>query len=194
MRKLAKDFRMIISLLLIFAMAVAFMPAVSDTAYAADGPVITTDKTEYKVGEEIKVTTKTNGASGGWVALYPADTREYKTSIYWFYPERFDETRPLFGGPGINVNDENWGNTDNYIDADDHLLPGEYQLVYASGASPGPYTTTGEPTLFTVIAGAPDENTMRLNKRAFKLSEPINVTANCQCLGRIKAWALSKYK
>lgn len=181
MRKLTKDFRMIVSLLLIVAMAVTFMPLVSETAYAA-APVITTDKTEYQIGEDIMVTTHTNGASGGWVALYPASAREYMTSIYWYYPERFAETRAMFGGPDINVNDENWGNTEGVIDADKHLMPGEYQIVYATGAAQ-PYSIEGQPVRFTVLQGAPDENTFRLNKTKFNYSDPITVTANCDTAG-----------
>jgi len=173
-----KHFKMIVSLLLVFAMAITFIPAVNAPAYAASGPVITTDKTEYKIGEEVLVTTKINDASGGWIALYPAEVKEYNMSIYWYYPQAFPETRPMIGGPDINVNNENWG-TGNPTEG---IPEGKYQIVYAYGSS-YPYDIQGSPAYFEVLPSAPDQNTMRTDKTTYNYSDPIKVTASCESAG-----------
>ena len=172
-----KHLRIMLLILLICAVAVTFMPVVNGSVYATGGPIITTDKTEYQVGEDIMVTTQINGASGGWIALYPANTKQYNMSIYWYYPERFPETRPLIG-TDINTNDENWG-TGSSVEG---LPAGEYQLVYAYGSG-YPYSIQGAPTYFTILEGAPSHGTIRTNKKTYNYSDPITVTANCETEG-----------
>lgn len=178
MRKLTKNLKMIVSLLLVFTIAITFMPAVDTAVYAATGPVITTDKTEYQIGEDIMVTTQLNDASGGWIALYPASAKEYNMSIYWYYPQMFPETRPMIGAPGFDVNNENWG-TGNPKEG---IPAGEYQIVYAYGGG-YPYSIQGQPCYFTVLQGPPDPNTFRTDKTRYNYSDPIKVTANCESEG-----------
>lgn len=179
MRKKIINFKMIVSMLLILVMAISFMPAVDTTVYAESDPVITTDKTEYQLGEEILVTTQLNGASGGWVALYSANSK-YEMSIYWYYPHLFPETRPLITNGAIDTGKENWG-TGNPTEG---LPAGEYKLVYAYGPDGVyPYSIMGEPTYFTILEGAPAENSMRVKKTTCNFSDPINVTANCESEG-----------
>ena len=114
-------------------------------------PVITTDKEEYKVGEEILVTTEMNGYSGerGWVALYQRGAA-YQTSLYWFYPDCFDKSRPLLPTGSINTDNENYGSEAVKEELKNGLPAGEYELVYLTYPE-NPYQLVGHPTYFSVV-------------------------------------------
>lgn len=120
-------------------------------------PVITTDKAEYKVGEDIIVTTELNGTNGtvtgGWVALYQKGSQgsSYGTSLLWYFPD------PSYWGGTEKVlqsvlhpSDTNLENLGEWPAAWGEKLPvGEYELVFLSGGKP--YTMTGHPCYFSVV-------------------------------------------
>lgn len=163
----------LIALLLAVLMLVAYMPMLGDAVYAEDGiPVITTDKTEYVVGEDINVTTTLNGASGGWVAMYSGDTTSYNTSILWYYPTDGGSKKLQSIDAGVNPGNEDWGEP-SYYGMD--IPAGDYQLVYAYGGKP--YAIKGEPVRFSVVDEAHANNNIKTDKKTYHLSDPIMVTA-----------------
>lgn len=127
-------------------------------------PVITTDKEEYKVGEDILITTELNGCdgstSGGWIALYKKGEADNKTvntrSLLWYFPACFDNPKLLQSV--FTPSDTNKENMGEWIaDWGDNLPEGEYSLVFLTGGSNPPYTRVGQPTYFSVKKGIKSE-------------------------------------
>ena len=109
-------------------------------------PVITTDKTSYKYGEDVTATAEVNEATGGWIAMYPKGTTEYGTSLLWYYAEKYPvKVLQSIDGPdgegGEDLGEFSWDDNGN-------MPAGEYELVYVKGSKP--YTRVGEPASFTV--------------------------------------------
>jgi len=124
-------------------------------------PVITTDKPEYKVGEDIFVTTALNGVdgktSGGWIGLYRKGSGNgtvYNTSsILWYYPD------PSYWGSETKLlqsvyhpSDTNLENMGEWQEEWGSDLPlGDYELVFLTGGAKPPYTMVGHPCYFSVV-------------------------------------------
>ena len=117
-------------------------------------PVIKTDKTEYKVGENITVTTEINGHTEGWVALYKKGD-PYLTSMMWYYLHvNGYETKVLQTIDGkTDITNQNLGT---FSWSEGPLPAGEYELVYVTYPE-NPYKLVGHPTYFTVYKGIKSE-------------------------------------
>ena len=117
-------------------------------------PIITTDKEAYKVGEDITVTTVTNGHTEGWVALY-AKGDPYLTSMMWYYPHvnGYEEKVLQTIDGKTDITNQNLGT---FSWADGPLPEGEYELVYVTYPE-NPYVRVGQPTYFTVYKGIKSE-------------------------------------
>lgn len=121
-------------------------------------PEIKTDKEEYKVGEDILITTDLNGhdgsTSGGWIALYQKGQTSYGTSLLWYFPACFENPKLLQSV--FTPSDTNLENMGEWPDDWGNELPvGEYELVFLKGSKP--YTRVGQPAYFTVYKSIKSE-------------------------------------
>ena len=89
------------------------------TVEKSEVKLITTDKAEYKYGEEILVTT--NYASASWVGLYKkGESPESNQSIYWYFPSEVSNPVNI-----LNTRDENGRSGE--------FKAGEYTIILFSG-------------------------------------------------------------
>ena len=113
-------------------------------------PVITTDKSLYKYGEDIKVTTELNGhngsVGGGWIALQYKGESYSAGSLLWYYPACFDNPKTLQSI--LTPSNTSWENTngDRGTDKWTAIPAGEYEIVFLQGN----YERVGKPAYFTV--------------------------------------------
>ena len=99
---------------------------------ASAGSYLSTDKTEYGVGEPIMVTA--TGSGKDWVGIYPANdpTDGSKTSIYWYYVSTYGS------GNAVNIKTTEL-NSDRGAWAS--IPIGEYKIVWYSNDSYSVYDT-----------------------------------------------------
>jgi len=102
-------------------------------------PLLTTDKTTYKFGEDIMVKAISNGDSW-WVGLYlETDSVETDYSLYWYYVASYSNK-------WVNIKEQEQNPTRPNYDSLKDLNPGNYKLVLFNS---GGYTI--ETTLNIVI-------------------------------------------
>ncbi|MEE1314282.1 MAG: metallophosphoesterase [Faecalimonas sp.] len=160
-----KNLKKFISLLLVLSF-IFQIPSV-----AADTPALSTDKTEYIVGEDIMVTATATGRA--WVGLYPADETRGGAYIYYYYVNLNGNT----SGTAVNIRTGTAGGS--YPSLLD-IPAGEYKLILYTGDD---YTSAASTVNISVIED-PDAPVLSTNKTEYVEGEDIMVTA----IGSGKDW------